>query len=151
MRQRYPEPTVGALVLNRKGEILLVRSHKWGDRLTVPGGHVEMGERLVDALKREVKEEVGLDVFDVKLLMIQESIYAREFWRRRHFIFFDYVCRCRSENVTVDGSEIQGFEWLEPKRALRLNLGTYTRRMVKAFLAEREATRKARRQEPVAR
>lgn len=144
--QRYPEPTVGALILNRKGEMLLVKSRKWGDRHTIAGGHVEVGETLEDALKREIKEEVGLDVFGVRFLMVQEAIFSKEFWKRRHFIFFDFVCKCRNEEVTVDGDEIQDFQWVEPKRALGLRLDTYTRKMVRKFVSDEhgEARRRSR-------
>ena len=82
MKQIYPEPTVGALVLNRKGEVLLVNSHKWGNKLTIPGGHVELGETLVEALRREVREEVGLEIYDVKFLTVQEAIFSSEFWKK---------------------------------------------------------------------
>lgn len=135
MKQVFPEPTVGALVVNKKGEVLLVNSHKWGKRLTIPGGHVELGEGLVDALKREVKEEVGLSIFDVRFLTVQEAIFSDEFWRKRHFIFFDYVCKCRHEKVSPDGDEIQGFQWVSPKRALGLKLDTFTRNMIRAYLS----------------
>jgi nucleoside triphosphatase len=133
--QRYPEPTVGALILNGKGEMLLVRSEKWGDLYTIAGGHVELGETLVDALKREIKEEVGLDIYDIRLLMTQEAIFSRQFWKRRHYIFFDFVCRSRNDNVVVDGKEIQGFAWVEPSKALKMELDEYTRRMIERFLA----------------
>lgn len=137
--QRYPESTVGALILNKKGEMLLVRSHKWGDRYTIAGGHVEVGETLVEALKREIKEEVGLDVSGVRFLMVQEAIFNREFWKSRHFIFFDFVCRCGEDRVVVDGDEIQGFAWVRPAKALRLRLDTFTRRMVRRHLADQLA------------
>lgn len=134
-RQRYPEPTVGALVLNRRGEVLLVKSHKWRDTLTIPGGHVEVGETLVHALKREIKEEVGLEIFDVRFLMVQEAIFSRQFWKKRHFVFFDYVCRCRSEKVEVDGDEIQEFFWLKPADAAKMKLDAYTGRMLRTYLS----------------
>ena len=134
-RQKYPEPTVGAIILNREGKMLLVRSHKWGDRYTIAGGHVEVGETLEAALRREIREEVGLDVEGITFLMTQEAIFSREFWERRHFIFFDFVCRCRNEAVKVDGNEIQGFEWVSPEKALRMKLDTFTARMVKRFLS----------------
>ncbi|MDV3278551.1 MAG: NUDIX domain-containing protein [Nitrososphaerales archaeon] len=134
--KRYPEPTVGALILNKKGEMLLVKSHKWGDRHTIAGGHVEVGETLAEALKREIKEEVGLDVSKVRFLMVQEAIFSKEFWKKRHFIFFDFVCTCREDRVEVDGDEIQDFTWVKPGKALRLRLDTFTRRMVRRYLAD---------------
>ena len=59
MTQQYPEPTVGALILNKESKILLVKSHKWQNNYVIPGGHVELGETLQDTLKREIKEETG--------------------------------------------------------------------------------------------
>ena len=132
--QKYPEPTVGALILNGEGKMLLVKSHKWGDRYTIAGGHVEVGETLVEALKREIMEEVGLKICDVRLLMTQEAIFSPEFYRRRHFIFFDFVCRCDDNHVVVDGDEIQGYLWEEPRDALGKTLDSFTRRMVEKFL-----------------
>jgi len=144
-RQRYPEPTVGAIILNRKGEMLLVRSHKWGDRLTIAGGHVEVGETLEHALRREIREEVGLEIKEIRFLMTQEAIFSREFWEKRHFIFFDYACRCRNEQVRVDGKEIQSFEWVRPEEALTMKLDSFTARMVRAFLSsERKGSRSGR-------
>ncbi len=137
--QLYPEPTVGAVILNPRGEMLLVKSHKWGDRYTIAGGHVEVGETLEEALRREIKEEVGLQVRDVKFLMTQEAIFSTEFWERRHFVFFDFVCRCVGGKVEVDGEEIQSSEWVEPRKALKLNLDTFTRNMVKKYLALKAA------------
>jgi ADP-ribose pyrophosphatase YjhB (NUDIX family) len=87
--QQYPEPTVGALIFDPAGRLLLIRSHKWRGKYAVPGGHVELGERLVDALAREAREETGLDVRDPEFLCFQEFIYDDEYWQPRHFLFFD--------------------------------------------------------------
>jgi len=134
--QRYPEPTVGALILNGRGEMLLVKSVKWGNRFTVAGGHVEVGETLRAALKREIKEEVGLEIKDIRLLMVQEAIFTKAFFRRRHFIFFDYVCNAANDRPKVDGVEIQSYRWVRPAKAMDLRLEKFTRRMVRKYLAE---------------
>jgi nucleoside triphosphatase len=132
--QRYPEPTVGGLILNKKRELLLVESPKWKGGFTIPGGHVEVGETLVEALQRELREEVGLNVEDPELLMIQEAIFSKEFYKKRHFIFFDYVCRAKGVSVKVDGEEITGYRWVTPREALKLKLDAYTRRSVAAVV-----------------
>lgn len=139
--QRYPEPTVGALILNKNGDMLLVKSHKWGDRYTIPGGHVEVGEGLASALKREIREEVGLEISAVRFLMVQEAVFSKEFWKPRHFIFFDFACKSKTGRVKVDGEEIQDYRWVNPRRALRLKLDSFTKRMVETFLKEGEARR----------
>lgn len=51
---------VGALVRNEKGEILLIRHHRRG--WEIPQGRVEEGESLLDALRREVREETGVEI-----------------------------------------------------------------------------------------
>ncbi|MFN2282064.1 MAG: NUDIX domain-containing protein, partial [Anaerolineales bacterium] len=58
--QRYPEPTVGALIFNENDQLLIVQTHKWHGNYTIPGGHVELGEHLLEALEREIREETGL-------------------------------------------------------------------------------------------
>ena len=88
MKQKFPEPTVGALIFNRQGKLLLVNSPKWFDKYTIPGGHVELGENMETALKREVKEEVGLDIEVKGFLNWQEAIYSEEFYKPKHFVLY---------------------------------------------------------------
>ena len=85
MKQQYPEPTVGALILNPQGELFLMRSHKWRDRYVIPGGHIELGERMEDALRREIKEETNLDVQAATL------VGAYEFLRMNQVIIAYHV------------------------------------------------------------
>ena len=134
MVQNYPEATVGALIVDDKGEILLVRSYKWGRKYIVPGGHIELGERSEAAIKREVKEEVGLEVEPVRLLLIQEAIYPTDYIKHEHYIFLDYLCRTHESKVELDGDEIQEHIWMLPKDALQLDLEIFTRNLVHAYL-----------------
>ena len=132
--QNYPEATVGALIVNGKGEILLVRSYKWGTKYTVPGGHIELGERSETAVKREIREEVGLEVEPVRLLLVQEAIYPADYIKHEHYIFLDYLCRTDSSEVKLDGKEIQEYVWTTPSDALQLELESFTRNLVEAYM-----------------
>lgn len=134
LRQRYPEATVGALIVNRKGEILLVKSNKWGDKYTVPGGHIELGERAEDAIRREVREETGLRVKPIALLMIQEAIYPHDYVKREHFIFLDYLCVATSSAVQLDNDELQEYVWIPLRRSLQLRLEPYTRNLIRRYM-----------------
>jgi nucleoside triphosphatase len=136
MSQQYPEATVGALVVNPQGLVLIVRSKKWSDKFTVPGGHIELGERAEDAIRREVKEETGLDAKSAKLLLVQQAIYPQDYYKHEHFIFMDYICETDGSEVKLDGRELQEHVWVEPEAALKLNMEEYTRNFVRKFLDE---------------
>lgn len=105
--------------------MFLMKSHKWHDKYVIPGGHVELGERLAEAVQREVKEETGLEVHSIEFLDTQESIFDEEFHRRKHFVFFDYVCKASSSEVTLN-SEGQEYIWTTIDEAMKLPLGKYT-------------------------
>ncbi len=132
--QVYPEPTVGALIVNKQGKILLTKSHKWFDKYTLPGGHIEVGETMKEAVAREVKEEVGLDVEVAEMLLMQEAIFAVEFWKKKHFIFFDFLCKSKDQQVKLDGRELQEYVWEYPGAAFRLNLDSFTKKTLERYL-----------------
>ncbi|MCK5794324.1 MAG: NUDIX domain-containing protein [Anaerolineales bacterium] len=110
--KQYPEPTVGALIFNDKNQLLIVKTHKWKGDYTIPGGHVEMGEYLEDALKREILEETGLNMVKAKYLCYQEFVFDDSFWEKRHFIFFDFVCRVEDGVVQLN-EEAQNYAWVD--------------------------------------
>jgi len=131
--QQFPEPTVGALILNPDGRLFLMKSHKWNDQYVMPGGHIELGETMDAALKREIKEETGLDIYDIDFLCFQEFIMDHEFWKKRHLIFFDFSCKTKSKDVILN-EEGQEYIWVSPKEALKLPVEPYTKKTIEAYL-----------------
>ena len=132
-KQQFPEPTVGVFIFNQMGEILLLQSHKWPGAYVVPGGHVELGERLEETAVREAKEETGLDIYDLEFILFQEFVYDPAFWKQRHFIFFDFAAKTNSTNVVLN-HEAQKYIWIEPGEALDLKLDSYTRKAIEVHL-----------------
>jgi len=133
--QIFPEPTVGIFIFNQSNELLLVKSHKWPGKYVVPGGHVELGERLEDAAIREAKEETGLDIYDLKFVNFQQFIYDSSFWKKRHYIFFDYFCRTDSLEVKLN-DEAEEHVWVKPDAALHLPLDSYTQVSIEKIIAK---------------
>ena len=131
--QHYPEPTVGALIFNQEGKLFLMKSHKWRGKWVVPGGHIELGESMEAALRREVREETALDVYDIEFLCFQEFVFDEAFWKRRHFIFFDFACRTDGSDVTLN-DEGQAYVWAFPTEALALPIEPYTEYAIRAYL-----------------
>jgi nucleoside triphosphatase len=132
-KQQFPEPTVGIFIFNQRGKLLLLQSHKWPGAFVVPGGHVELGERLEETAVREAKEETGLDISNLEFINFQQFIYDPAFWKQRHFIFFDYAAKTDSIDVVLN-DEAQAYIWIEPKEALELELDSYTRTSIEAYL-----------------
>lgn len=133
--QIYPEPTVGALIFNRDNRVLLVQSERWGGRYVVPGGHIELGERIEETVLREVKEETGLDVYDLKFVMMQESVFDGGFYRKMHFIFIDYSCKTDAdEDAVILNHEGQASSWVTLDEALDMPLDPYTRRLIEKVI-----------------
>ncbi len=135
--QQFPEPTVGALIFNRDGKLFLMKSHKWKGKWVVPGGHIELGERMEDALRREVKEETSLDIHDIEFLCFQEFIYDERFWKRSHFIFFDYACRTDATDVRLN-DEAEEYVWVTLDEALALPVEHYTTVAIREYVRTRD-------------
>ncbi len=50
-----------------------------------------------------MKEETSLDIYDIEFLLFQEFIYDERFWKRSHFLFFDYACKTDSTGSGATG------------------------------------------------
>jgi phosphoglycolate phosphatase len=121
-----PIATVGALIHDGVGHVLVVRTHKWGDRWGIPGGKIERGEPSITALRREILEETGIELRDIEFTMVQDCIDSPEFQRPEHFLLLNYIARACSMAVQLN-DEAQEFQWLAPTAALALDLNQPTR------------------------
>ncbi len=131
----FPEPVVGALIFNEKNEIFLMKSPKWNDLYSVPGGHIEKGETRLDALRREVKEETGMEIHDEKLFTLHDAIFPTKFHKRKHFVMIDYLAKAKDTKVTLDKREGTEFKWMKPNLALKeLKLNDYTKRALEDYV-----------------
>ncbi len=86
---------VGGIVENEQGEILLVKTFRGG--WVFPGGQVEVGENLIDALIREIKEESGIDVVVFHLIGVYSNTGVHAGYNGVKEIptkvMLDYVCK----------------------------------------------------------
>lgn len=89
----HPSVGVGA-VLVHQGGILLIRRGKepLRGRWTIPGGTVELGETLEEALVREIREETGLTVRPREPLLVFDRVVREGGAVRYHYVIIDYLC-----------------------------------------------------------
>ncbi len=131
-----PVATVGALIHNGAGKLLMIRTHKWSNLWGIPGGKIERGEASEDALKREIREETGLAVSDVLFVMVQDCIDSPEFFRREHFLLLNYIARADSDEVTLN-EEAQEFVWVSIDEARQLELNAATKILLDRVIDEK--------------
>lgn len=83
---------VGAFIVNENNEVLLhkraVPAEK--DHWCIPGGRLEMFEKLEDAVIREVKEEIGVDVKIERIMGVCDHIIEAE---KAHWVAMSYLCK----------------------------------------------------------
>jgi mutator protein MutT len=96
--------TAGALIFNDAGEVLLLK-HRFraGSGWGIPGGFLEAGEQPEEALRRELREEVGLEITEVELFT------SRTFKKPRQV---EILFRCHANaNVKPQTIEVERAEW----------------------------------------
>lgn len=96
--RRYPERPlvgVGGIVVEAGRVLLVKRSHEpLAGRWSLPGGLVEIGETLAEAVRREVREETGLDVRVGVLVEVVERVLRDAGGRvEYHYVLADFLCR----------------------------------------------------------
>jgi len=126
----------GIIVLN--GKILLVKEAVSEEGTNpglwdLPGGRLAFGEKPVDGLRREIREEVGLEV------NVGPAIYLAE-WRpkienlQRQIIGVYLICRPITEHVKLSPDHAE-YQWLTPVQAQALPLVTTLKEAIDAYLA----------------
>ena len=130
-----PVVTVGALIFNAAGQVLMIRTHKWSNLWGIPGGKTKFGESSVAALRRELLEETALEVGDVAFVLVQDCIHSTEFYRDAHFVLLNYTCRCAGTPAVRLNHEAQEFRWVTLTEALALPLNQPTRTLLLAVQA----------------
>ena len=107
------------ILVNKKNEILITQRYDPGNpqihlRWQLPGGGVEFGETVEEAVVREMKEEVSVDV----TLLHHPPVIGTSIWeypgKKIQCFLFGYMCRADGQNITIGCTETSDFTWIRP-------------------------------------
>ncbi|HEX7679991.1 MAG TPA: NUDIX hydrolase [Thermoanaerobaculia bacterium] len=130
MSREYPDNPligVGAVIIQDNRVLLIQRGQppllgEW----SLPGGHLECGETLLEATAREAREETSLTVETADLLGVYERIIRADDGRvRYHYVLIDFLCRTVAGDLQAasDAADVRWFT-REELPALKLSADT---------------------------
>jgi len=119
-----------AIVFNKEGKFLTLHRTSTApsnpDKWDFPGGDLDFGEDTIEGMTREIKEEAGLEVKDLKPFDIESNIYEdEEFW-----VTIAYTAKVIVDKVVLS-FEHDKFKWVTPEEFLRLESPDKLKRFVK--------------------
>jgi len=118
-REKRVEIAVGAIILEKDLVLLVKRQKHFTDNWTLPVGVLEFGETAENCIKREVKEELGLDFTSPTFCCFNDGINVLP---NRHFIVLYFYGNAEGD-VVLQEDELTDYCWIPIKEALTLELG----------------------------
>jgi ADP-ribose pyrophosphatase YjhB (NUDIX family) len=144
MKREYPEGPivgVGGVVIDRHRALLIRRgSEPLKGEWSIPGGMLELGEELAEGVRRELKEETGLDVEPLEIVAAFDRITREGERVKYHFVIVDYVCR-RKRGRLKPASDVVDARWVRREDLPKYHL---TEMATKVILESFEMMRRRR-------
>jgi len=103
----YPRVSPAMMVLVKRGADILLARHARGPRWSALAGFLEAGESLEDAIHREVREEVGLEVEDLRY-------FASQSWPFPHSLMVAFTAEFAGGQLRPDRIEVAEARWFAP-------------------------------------
>ncbi len=138
---KIPRVIAGAFIFNDKDELLLIKGIKSNNKYICPGGGVEFDEKIEDAVRREIKEETGLEIEDIEFLTVVDGVKQGSSYQGAsdHLIFLDHKAKAKGKIDVKLNKEASEYHWDTPEKWLkRKDLEKYTRWTIENFLIDNE-------------
>jgi ADP-ribose pyrophosphatase YjhB (NUDIX family) len=122
-----------AIIFNEEGKFLILRRtntapsnpNKWD----LPGGDLDFGEDAVKGISREIKEETGLEIENIKPFDVESHINKKnEFW-----VTVAYAAKTKSDKVKLS-FEHNDFKWIDNEKFLKLESSEKLKRFVRIYV-----------------
>jgi ADP-ribose pyrophosphatase YjhB (NUDIX family) len=113
---------VGGVVIDRDRALLIRRGKEpLKGEWSIPGGMLELGEELAAGVRRELKEETGLEVEPLECILVFDRIMRKGERVKYHYVIVDYLCRKKRGRLRPD-SDVIDARWVRRKDLPRYHL-----------------------------
>ena len=142
LKKEYPpRPMVGvaALIMYKDKLLIVKRAYEPAkDLWSLPGGTVELGECSKHSIKREIYEELGIEI-DPDCIIDVEDFIERDSSNRvkYHFVILVYLVKLDKQYKLSLSDEIKDINWLRPREAIKYNLTPTTKNLIKKFISKK--------------
>jgi 8-oxo-dGTP diphosphatase len=128
--------SVVAVIINLSGEILLTQRNvpPFLGQWVMPGGKIDLGEPIIRAVQREVREEVGLEVAVQNLLDVFEHVTPGE--DHYHFVILYYRCHPLSNAFNHNSAEVAEARWVPPDELWQYNMPEGTKFIIEKLFPD---------------
>ncbi|AEA47753.1 NUDIX hydrolase [Archaeoglobus veneficus] len=132
-----PAVGVGAVIVEN-GKILLVKRANEPNRLkwSIPGGCVNVGESLAEALKKEIKEECGLEIEVGDVACVSEEVFRDGDEIKFHYVIIDFYAKIVGGRLEV-GSDALDAKWVNLEEVDSLDVVDFVKRLVDRILGRK--------------
>jgi ADP-ribose pyrophosphatase YjhB (NUDIX family) len=140
MREYPRQPVVGVgAVIIENGKILLVKrgNEPNKDMWSIPGGIVKVGESLIDALKREVEEEVGLKVEVRDVACVSEEIIEENGKIKFHYVIIDFFAEVVGGELRPNSDALDA-KWVDLDDLDSIEVVDFVRKLAKRLKSGKE-------------
>jgi 8-oxo-dGTP diphosphatase len=119
----------GRTLLIRRGNAPL--EGQW----SIPGGMLELGESIIEGVRRELAEETGIEVRVLELIEVFERVIPGDGGRTRyHFVILDYLCEVVSGEAKA-ASDVTDVAWASEEELEKYELTAIATRVIKRAFA----------------
>ena len=130
--KRYPIPAVGVFIFHDEGIYMIKKGRGiFENQWCTPGGKIEYGENIIDTVHREVLEETGLEIENIKFITYEQTVEHDTTGEvSRHFVFFNFQATVKS-GIPVAADDAAEIRWIPLSELKKIDLSEPTIRTFK--------------------
>ncbi len=128
-----PIPTIDAIIHNNNNQILLIKrkNEPFKNYFALPGGFVNKGEKIEDALRREVNEEVSLNVEPLEILGVYSDPNRDP---RDHIMTIVFICLILDETTAKAEDDASALCWINLNELKNIEMAFDHKMIVEDYL-----------------